>query len=181
MKYETGLSNRLGNRANNQDRCSYLEHCGDVLLLLADGMGGHRGGDLAAQQFIDSMTATLRRQKNPVTDPGDFLNNSIVLAHHDISRLRVAHEPPFYPRTTCVACLVQDGVAHWAHVGDSRLYLIRHNNILTRTRDHTYIEDLVKNNIITEDEMSEHPMRNYVSYCLGGPDKPPPVFCRALG
>lgn len=175
MRYETGLSNRLGNRANNQDRCSYLEHCGDVLLLLADGMGGHRGGDLAAQQFIDSMTMSLQRQKTPISDPADFLNASIVNAHLDISRLGAQHEPPFYPRTTCVACLVQDGIAWWAHVGDSRLYLIRNKDVLTRTRDHTYIEDLVKNNVITEDEMAEHPMRNYVSFCLGGAAEPPPV------
>lgn len=173
MRHEIGTASRLGNRAVNQDRCAALVRRGVVLLLLADGMGGHARGELAAQGFIDSMTGAFDRQDLPVEDPTGFLRQSITTAHADIVALGLDEQPPIYPRTTAVACLVQDGRAWWAHVGDSRVYLMRGGQVLTRTRDHTYVEELFQSRAITESEMATHPMRNYVTYCLGGPQEAP--------
>jgi PPM family protein phosphatase len=64
--------------------------------------------------------------------------------------------------------MVRDGVATWAHVGDSRVYLQRAGVLVTRTRDHTPIENLLQDGLISEDEIAGHPMRHYVEYCLGG-------------
>ncbi|MEJ2345641.1 MAG: protein phosphatase 2C domain-containing protein [Gammaproteobacteria bacterium] len=175
MDHETGIANRLGNRAVNQDRCAALVRHDVVLLLLADGMGGHARGELAAQWFIDTMTRAFDHHDLPMTDPDEFLRQSIIAAHGDIVALGLDEQPPIYPRTTAVACLVQEGCAWWAHVGDSRLYLIRGGQVLTRTRDHTYVEELFQSGTITEAEMATHPMRNYVTYCLGGPQETPPV------
>ena len=72
------------------------------------------------------------------------------------------------PRATCVACLVQDGGAYWGHVGDSRIYLIRNQQVLERTRDHSHVELLLQEGLITEEEIIDHPMRNFVECCLGG-------------
>lgn len=168
MRYDTGQANRLGNRSSNQDRCSIIEHKDSVLLVVADGMGGHEGGELAAQEMINSVTMAFNGRPAPITNPQEFLKNIILDAHKTISRLGIHRKPPIYPRTTGVICLIQGGIACWAHVGDSRLYLIRNNEILIRTKDHTYIEELHQNNVITEDEMLTHPMRNYVTQCLGG-------------
>lgn len=170
MRYDTGQANRLGNRSSNQDRCSIIEREDSVLLIVADGMGGHEGGELAAQEMVNSLTMAFNSEPAQIKNPRKFLRNIIFDAHQAISKLGINRKPPIYPRTTGVVCLLQNGMACWAHVGDSRLYLIRNNEILSRTIDHTYIEELHQNDVITEDEMLTHPMRNYVTQCLGGPN-----------
>lgn len=175
MRYDTGIANRLGNRPSNQDRCTIIERGDSVLLLLADGMGGHKRGEVAAQEMIDSIGRSFRQQPLPMADAAAFLRNSVTQAHYDIRQRGQQLTPPEFPRTTCVACLIQSGVAHWAHVGDSRLYLLRAHEVMARTRDHTYIEELRQHNVISEQEMSRHPMRNYVTHCLGGPEEAPPI------
>lgn len=175
MRYESSTTNRLGNRSSNQDRCKVLRRQNTLLLLLADGMGGHKGGDLAAQELVDSIARSYYDQTIPVQYPENFLVDAIEGAHADIVELGLRQRPAIQPRTTCVACLIQDGMAWWAHVGDSRLYHLRDQQVLSRTRDHTYVEDLYQHNAITEDELLTHPMRNYVTQCLGGEMAPPPV------
>lgn len=175
MRYDTGQANRLGNRSSNQDRCSIVEHQDSVLLMVADGMGGHEGGELAAQEMINRITMAFHSEPAPIKNPRAFLKKIVADAHNAISKLGIQRKPPIYPRTTGVVCLLQGGIACWAHVGDSRLYLIRNNEILSRTKDHTYIEELHQNNVITENEMLTHPMRNYVTQCLGGPHESPKI------
>jgi len=175
MRYDIGQANRLGNRSSNQDRCSIVENKESVLLILADGMGGHEGGELAAQEMINNMTSTFQKEVSPISNPKVFLEKLVLESHDAISRIGIKRRPPIYPRTTSVACLIQNGIACWAHVGDSRLYLIRNNEINIRTKDHTYIEELHQNNVISESEMLTHPMRNYVTQCLGGPDEAPKI------
>jgi serine/threonine protein phosphatase PrpC len=72
------------------------------------------------------------------------------------------------PRATCAICLVQQAAAYWAHVGDSRVYQIRNNSVRERTRDHSHVEQLLREGLITEAEVQNHPMRNFVECCLGG-------------
>jgi PPM family protein phosphatase len=72
------------------------------------------------------------------------------------------------PRATGAVCLLQDGTAWWAHVGDSRIYHLRSGHIEARTRDHSHVELLLQEGLISEDQASNHPMRNYVESCLGG-------------
>ena len=72
------------------------------------------------------------------------------------------------PRATCALCLVQDGAAYFAHVGDSRIYHLRQGKVRERTRDHSHVELLLQDGVITEADIAAHPMRNYVECCLGG-------------
>ncbi|MCZ6476504.1 MAG: serine/threonine-protein phosphatase, partial [Gammaproteobacteria bacterium] len=72
------------------------------------------------------------------------------------------------PRATCAVCLVQEAGAYWAHVGDSRIYQIRGDAIVDRTRDHSHVELLLHQGLISEQEIMEHPLRNFVECCLGG-------------
>ena len=77
------------------------------------------------------------------------------------------------PRATCAVCLVQDGGSYWAHVGDSRIYQLRAGTVRERTRDHSHVELLLREGLIAEQEIRNHPMRNFVECCLGG-DAPLP-------
>lgn len=174
MRYATGQANRLGNRANNQDRCLVVEREDAVLLAVADGMGGHARGDLAAQTFVDSLQRKFRNYQG-LEEPGQFLREAFQAAHQTIQRVGLAQKPPIEPLTTGVACLIQDGTALWAHVGDSRAYLIRHGKVELRTRDHTRVAELVDAGVITEQQARLHPLRNHVSLCLGGTVQPPPI------
>ncbi|NIP72114.1 MAG: serine/threonine-protein phosphatase [Gammaproteobacteria bacterium] len=175
MGYQIALTNRLGNRSSNQDRCTAVRRDDTVLLVVADGMGGHARGELAAQTVIESMTHTMERVPMPVAEPSRFLKRAIERAHSDIIAAGERQRPPVHPRTTVVACLVHEMKAYWAHVGDSRLYLIREGKVLVRTRDHTYVEDLFQKRAISESDMLTHPLRNTVVHCLGGAPKLPPV------
>jgi len=173
VRYQTGSANRLGNRAANEDRCAVLQRGGSLLLLVADGMGGHARGDLAAQSFVDTFTEAFYRQRQPLADPAAFLRRNLESAHRAIVQCGQEQQPAIEPRTTAVACLIQGSKAWWIHAGDSRLYLLRGGKVVARTRDHTYVEDLYQHQAISEAEMMRHPMRNYVSRCLGGRGDPP--------
>ncbi len=168
MNMITALTNRLGNRSSNQDRCLILEQFGRVLLVVADGMGGHARGDLAAQTAIDSLSRNFLAQRDAIDDPQDFLKSALHSAHMDVVDAGLAADPPVNPRTTCVACLIQGDRAWWAHLGDSRLYLLRDGKLLARTRDHTPVEELLQSGAIAEEDLRTHPLRNSVSRCLGG-------------
>jgi len=175
MNVITALTNRLGNRSSNQDRCLILERFGRVLLVVADGMGGHARGDLAAQTAIDSLSCSFLAKLDTIDDPQDFLKTALHSAHMDIVDAGLAVDPPVNPRTTCVVCLIQGDQACWAHVGDSRLYLLRDHMLLARTRDHTPVEELLQSGAIAEEDLRTHPLRNSVSRCLGGGLKLPKI------
>ena len=168
MKVLTAFTNRLGNRVSNQDRHLVLERPDSVLLVVADGMGGHARGELAAQATVDSLKRSFTSQALPVADPVSFLQSAFETAHLEVIDAGRSCTPPVSPRTTCVACLVQGNRAYWAHLGDSRLYLVRNAALLARTRDHTPVQDLLQRGAISETELRAHPLRNSVSRCIGG-------------
>jgi serine/threonine protein phosphatase PrpC len=89
-------------------------------------------------------------------------------AHDDVAKLGNGQTIDTRPRATTAICLVQEGAAFWAHIGDSRVYHMRHGKILERTRDHSHVELLLREGKITEEELPTHPMRNFVECCLGG-------------
>jgi len=175
IEFDKGSASRIGNRAMNQDRGCILENNNSLLIFVADGMGGHQGGELAAQEAMDCFIENFKQQETPIDNPTQFLEMTMREAHQSIAKLGMNDNPPYYPRTTCVVCLIQENNAYWSHLGDSRLYMLRDGDVHLRTRDHTYIEELYQNEVISEDEMLTHPMRNYVTYCLGGPNEMPPV------
>lgn len=146
-----------------------------MLLLLADGMGGHPRGELAAQVYIDSMGQAFERADWPITDPAQFLVTAIGRAHTDIIVAGEHEQPPVSPLTTAVACLVQEQQACWAHVGDSRLYLFRNGQTLARTRDHSLVQEFIERGDLQESEREQHPLRNYVTRSLGGASRSPVV------
>ncbi len=175
MKTAIAQINRLGNRFQNEDRLIVAVDDNSILLVVADGMGGHGGGDIAAQVLIDTVDQYFRRSKKPIASPRAFLRNAIEAAHANILKAGKKLEPPLDPRTTCVACIIQGNMVTWAHVGDSRLYLLRDNNILARTIDHSYVEELFKKGLISESDMLTHPKRSYITQCVGAMNHLPDI------
>ena len=177
MKYDIAYTNRLGNRHSNEDRFTAVETPHAVFMVLADGMGGHRGGKLAAQTAVDCAAQLFNNIHKPLADPPQFLEDAIRIAHLDVLQAGRMQHPPMDPRTTCVMCLVQDGYAWWAHVGDSRLYHLRFSRVISHTIDHSEVEDLFQHGLITEQEKLTHPSRNMVLQCIGSPRHvPQPAF-----
>ncbi|HEB96057.1 MAG TPA: serine/threonine-protein phosphatase [Sedimenticola thiotaurini] len=168
LRYQAGKASQLGNRRSNQDRCALIDSDGVLLLVLGDGMGGHPRGEMAAQILIDTCRLELERASRPITDPAAFLNGALKEAHDAIRFYGLQHTPPIDPRTTAVVALIQEGMVHWVHAGDSRFYLFRNGELLARTRDHSYVERLHQQGILSREELENHPHRNYVTRCLGG-------------
>ena len=179
MKYTVFQDTRIGKRPYQQDRIAHWHTKEALFLVVADGMGGHAHGDVAAQIAVECMGSAFRNEAKPrIVDPDNFLFRTIGRAHamilHQTQRQGLVQDPSNSPRTTVVACLVQDGYAFWSFVGDSRLYLIRDGRIVTRTRDHTPVQMLIDAGRIREEAAATHPDRNKLLQCLGGP-RPPRV------
>jgi PPM family protein phosphatase len=167
LRVEFAKVSLLGDREDNQDRAVVEQGPEAVLLVVADGMGGHAGGALAAETAVQSLRQSFAAA-GPNGDSRELLRAAMELAHDRVVEAGGKFGIGSRPRATCAACMVRDGVATWAHVGDARVYLARGGALVTRTRDHTPIEALLQDGLITEDEIAGHPMRHYVEYCLGG-------------
>ena len=179
MKFTIFQESRIGKRNNNQDRLSYCYSRESLLMVIADGMGGHLHGEVAAQIAVQYLTEAFERESRPrLPDPFLFLSWGLTNAHHAITDYAAEHALPEAPRTTCVACVVQDSIAYWAHAGDSRLYVIRDGRILARTRDHSLVQVMIDQGMISEAEAQHHPARNRVYSCLGGDHAPQIDFSR---
>lgn len=175
MQYVIGSTSRLGNRNINQDRVASLERDNTVLLVLGDGLGGRTGGELAAQVMVDTIAKDFMNVKLPIKNPKDFMTQSLHRAHFAVIDEGKLQDPPLNPGTTAVVCLVQNGKAWWAHVGDSRLYLFRGSVPIYRTKDHSHVENLYQNGQISHDKRASHPLRNYMTRCIGLSDNVPDV------
>jgi serine/threonine protein phosphatase PrpC len=173
MKFSIYQESRRGGRKSNQDRIAYSYSRDALLLVLADGMGGHLHGEVAAQLAVQFLTEEFEREaKTKLADPFLFLTKSITNAHHAIVDYAAIRRLEETPRTTCVACVVQDSIAYWAHVGDSRLYLVRNGHVHVQTKDHSRVQMLVDSGRIREEAVSAHPERNKIYNCLGSHTPP---------
>ncbi len=173
MRFSIYQDSAIGERAVNQDRMGYCFTRDSLLMIVADGMGGHLRGEIAAQIACQATAGLFQSTARPaLPDPAAFLDAALRRAHQDILRYQQVHGLPESPRTTVVACVVQDGRACWAHAGDSRLYLVRGDRLVARTLDHSKVQTLVALGIIAPHEQEQHPDRNKVLNCLGSPFEP---------
>ena len=171
MKFTVFQVSRKGGRLQNEDRMGYSYTRSSGILMLADGMGGHPEGEVAAQLALQAISAMYQKQANPkIEDAAVFLNAAVMAAHRAIIKYAIEKGMLDTPRTTVVAALVQDGSAYWAHCGDSRLYLVRAGNLVVRTRDHSYMEQPPQGH--TAARAAERLNRNILYTCLGSPTKP---------
>ena len=168
LKVEYADISLLGAREENQDRvtAAVAEHA--ALLLVVDGMGGHADGARAAEVTQRVLLESFWHTPQPLFDPLGFLHMTLGRAHEEVVRIGTHLPLEQRPRATCAVCLVQQRSAWWAHVGDSRVYHMRHGALIARTRDHSHVELLLREGLITVEQVQMHPMRNFVESCLGG-------------
>lgn len=159
-------------RAMNQDAFVTMDRLG--FWAVADGMGGHAGGDVAAQSAIATAAAQAELFADPLRTgqctPQDFLQDVMTQAHDTV--LKHARLDPRLARmgTTLVTLLITAGAtptAHLAHVGDSRGYLFRDGRLTQSTRDHTLIETYLARGVVTPAEAKTHPERHVLTKAIG--------------
>lgn len=171
MRFSVYQVSRKGGREKNEDRMGYCYTRDSGLFALADGMGGHPEGEVASQIALQTLAALYQRDAKPVLrEPLKFLHEAIIAAHHQLLRYATERALMDTPRTTVVACVLQGRNAYWAHCGDSRLYLVRGDKMVARTRDHSYSE--LQDTLAGVVPIGERINRNVLFTCLGSPGKP---------
>jgi serine/threonine protein phosphatase PrpC len=171
MQFSVYQVSRKGGREKNEDRMGYCYTRDAGLFALADGMGGHPEGEVASQLALSTMAALFQREAKPkLAEPLRFLHDAIIAGHHQLLRYATERALMDTPRTTIVACLIQGNAAYWAHCGDSRLYLVRGDKLVARTRDHSYSE--LQETLSQVVPMGDRVNRNVLFTCLGSPGKP---------
>ena len=169
MRFAVHQASKIGGRKYNQDRVGYAYTNEALLLVLADGMGGHQHGEIAAQIAVHTfLRAFGRLEQARVKEPEVFLRATMRAGHDAIFAYAREKQLGGNPGTTCVAALVQDGQIWWAHAGDSRCYLLRGDAVIGVTHDHSVVQQWADWGIISPDEMKTHPDRNKITNCLGG-------------
>ena len=173
MKFAIYQDSVTGQRRSNQDRMGHCYTRESLMMMVADGMGGHLRGEVAAQLSLQAAASEFQAAARPVLpDPQAYLRSALRRGHRDILSHRLRESLPESPRTTAVVCVIQQGRAWWAHAGDSRLYLIRNGAVLERTRDHSKVQNLIDLGVLRPEEAEHHPERNMVLNCLGAPVDP---------
>jgi len=158
----------IGGRRSQQDRtlCIATPDQRFKLLVVADGVGGHWGGEIAAQAVIDIAKHDFGRIGKHIDAPDDFLQKLCKDANHEI-RERAAKHGEQAAYSTIVALLITPRRAYWAHVGDSRLYCFQKRQLVHRTKDHSLVQAMVDRGELAAEDINTHPDRNQLLRVLG--------------
>lgn len=159
-------------RSNNEDRVADVRTARGALWMVCDGMGGHAAGEKAAELAIQAVVDFFARA--PELPPSQLLEQALYEANEAIYKIAQLH--PQYRRmgTTCVIAFYQEGLVYYAHVGDSRLYLYREGYLEQKTLDHSYVQFLITQGLLTAEEAQYHPRRHVILRALGLSSRPEP-------
>jgi len=167
-----------GDRQYQQDQVILLAHpffYGCVLGIIADGMGGRSGGRKASDQVVLTARQLFETYSPEADDPDTLLRRIAQEAHIVIRLTAVSAEEE--PHSTIAAFVINpNGTCHWVHAGDSRIYHFHGPRLITRTKDHSYVQALVDKGEISEEEANNHPHSNILVGCLGAEADPPLTF-----
>lgn len=173
MRFQLAAESRVGARPHNEDAFGAVWSAEAALLVVADGMGGRDNGEVASRVAVDVLTENFRRTARPrLRAPRDFLLRVFEEAHQAIHAQARLNRLNDVPSTTLVAALIQDGQLHVAHAGDSRLYLVRDGRVRYRTKDHSQVQQLIDQGVLTDQSARHYPGKNRIYNCLGDVAEP---------
>lgn len=155
-------------RTTNQDYVyATEEQIGPLpnLLIVADGMGGHRGGDYASSFVVEGLRSLIKRSDE--LEPIKILNHAISEVNKNLWLEAQSNDQLYNMGTTLVVATVVDGKVYVANVGDSRLYMIHENEIVQLTKDHSLVEEMVQNGKLSRDDARYHPKKNMITRAVG--------------
>ena len=171
MMFSVFQVSRIGGRKKNEDRMGYAYTTGAAIFLVADGLGGHPQGDVAAQICLQVVSAMFHKLAVPkLPNVAEFLQAAMQEAHEQLLSYAAVHEMNETPSSTLVVSVLQDDQCHTAHCGDSRRYVVRDGAVLSRTIDHSVAEWNSPNRVGAS---ARPPVSRHVLYsCLGAPRQP---------
>jgi len=173
MKFTIYQNSRQGPRPHNEDRLAYSYSRGALLMVIADGMGGHRHGEIAAELAVKTLTESFQNLAIPtLANPYKFLEEHILQVHDALDSIALRNNLDDAPGTTVVAAVLQNDKLYAAHVGDSRLYHFRNGQSIFRTEDHSVVQMLYRKGQIKQEEMAGHPDLHVIYNCLGSERMP---------
>lgn len=181
-----GLSDVGCQRENNEDSYAYWEPASDAeyehkgrLAIVADGMGGHEGGQEASRIAVEAVQKVYA--ETPDSNPQALLAAAFREAHERIRSYAAKHPELRGMGTTATAIVVLSHHLYYSHIGDSRLYLVRAGQVSRLTRDHSYVGRLVEDGVISSEEAEMHPQRHILTAALGtGQEFTPDVPAHAI-
>lgn len=159
-------------RENNEDFYSYWEPAREEeflakgrLAIVADGMGGYEGGEMASRIAVEAIIQNYSQPKQG--SPYSWLDAGFQAAHQEILDHAAKHPKLHGMGTTCTAAALVGNQVYFAHLGDSRLYLLHDNKLVRLTHDHSYVGRLVEKGVITSQQAESHPQRHVLTAALG--------------
>ncbi len=166
LQLEVATMTRRGGRKHNEDACGHWHSAGHLCCVVADGAGGHGGGDRASRLAVDSI---LGRFAAAPELSESFIEGLIAETNRSIIRHRADNAAVQDMYSTVVALTVDLELAagRWVHSGDSRLYAFRSGRISARTRDHSLVQSLVDGGMLAPEDMLSHPQRSELLSALG--------------
>ncbi len=161
-------------RLNNEDSVVLLrphnraqQHLHGLLAIVADGMGGYEGGEVASRIATETVARSFSRYSNSGLAPGAALKAAFAEANRAIFQTAVANPMFSGMGTTCIAVVVRDDLAWWAWIGDSRLYLLRDGRACRLSEDHTLVQQMLRRGFITPEEARKHRDRGLLERAMG--------------
>ena len=164
-------------RTNNQDYVNhYVNRVGRTMIILADGMGGHRAGNIASEMAVTDLgVAWVDTQIDTVNEVREWFANNLEIENQKINQLGQT-EAYKGMGTTLEAVAIIDNQAIYAHIGDSRISLIRGEEYHQLTSDHSLVNELLKAGQLTPEEAASHPQKNIITQSIGQKDEIQPDF-----
>lgn len=145
-----------------------------TIFVVADGMGGHRGGEIASELAVETVISLYYASEE--TEPVKVLENCFVEANRRILEKSTSDVDLFGMGTTCTTMVVRDREAFFAHVGDSRAYVLRNGDLLQLSEDHSLVGEMVRSGILSDEDAQRHPKRNVITRSLGTHEELAPDF-----
>jgi serine/threonine protein phosphatase PrpC len=169
MQLEIAVLSRPGGRASNQDACGFWSGPGVCFCVVADGAGGHRGGDVASKLVVQETLGWFRERHEC---SGDAVEAAMRNANEKVVSMQQTNDEIGDMRTTAVVLAIdfERELATWAHLGDSRLYCFRRGEIVVQTRDHSVVQSLVEAGLLEAKDLRTAPDRSKLLAALGDLD-----------